>query len=120
MPDDPNPTAIERDATEATKAAATGPWAGTMSEGNGAPTPGELGRNIDLLRADVSALRGELRDLARDLADVPSTVRRHEIVLTTRATQRSSATWQALFLVLGFLGSIAVGVVLALSFGGKA
>jgi len=93
-----------------------------VSEGNGTPTLGELGRNIDSLRADVRAIDAKVdryANLAVDqrLGDVDRRLTSIERVMTTGATQRSSATWQGLFLVLGVLGSLAVGVLMAVLFG---
>ncbi len=78
---------------------------------------GELGRNIDALSRQVDKLDAKVDALA----DLPSRVKSIERKMDTGATQRSSATWQALFLVLGVLGSMAVGVVMAVLFasGGK-
>ncbi len=85
-----------------------------MTDINGGPTMGELGRNIDSLSRQVDRLDGKVDALA----DLPSRVQSIERKMDTGATQRSAATWQGLYLFLAVLGSIASGVVAALIIGG--
>ena len=80
-----------------------------MTEGNGSPTSYELGRRLDDLKEDIRALRQEVRLLA----DIPSRMATLERKADTGANQRSAATWQALFLVLGILGGVASGILIS-------
>lgn len=87
-------------------------------EGNGSPTLGELGRRIDDLTHRVGLLDSKLdryadMSVSVRLNDIDRRLDAIERVMTTGANQRSSATWQALFLVLGIIASVAAGVVLS-------
>lgn len=87
-------------------------------EGNGAPTLGEVGRRLDDLSMRVSNLDGKIERYA-DMAvgarlnDIDRRLSAIERVITTGANQRSSATWQALFLVLGMILSMVGGIALS-------
>lgn len=91
-------------------------------EANGSPTLGELGRRIDGLGHDLNNLGSKVERYASiaveaQLGEIQRRLRDLEDTLRAGSTQRSSATWQALFLVLGILGTAAISVVLALTFG---
>jgi tetrahydromethanopterin S-methyltransferase subunit G len=80
-------------------------------EGVSGPTLGELSRRIDDLSRRVSqlldmAVGARLNEIDRRLDSI-------ERIMTTGANQRSSATWQALFLVLGMIASMVGGIALS-------
>ena len=93
-----------------------------MADGNG-PTMGEVGRRLDHMDARFSLLDSKIERYANLAVDarLGEFDRRLGTVEATQrmgATQRSSATWQILFVGLGLLGTMAVGVIMALVFGG--
>jgi len=112
----PDPTAIEADAAEATADSDAAYDSAEMVEGNGSPTLGELGRNIDALgrrfdgldakvdRIASSGIETRLDEVNRRLGNLERTGR-------DGANRNSSNAWQVLFLVLGGLIALAVGAV---------
>ncbi len=94
-----------------------------MSETNGAPTVGELTRRLDsvdrlLTQIDAKMERYASVAVETRLNDIDRRIGTIERTQTSGQTTRTNATWQALFLVLGVLGSMAVGVGVALLIGG--
>lgn len=92
----------------------------TVTEGNGAPTLGEVGRRIDDLSRRVGLLDSKIEryaDMAvgARLGEIDRRLSDIERIMSTGANQRSSATWQALFLILGMLASVASGVGIAMA-----
>ncbi|MCA1571945.1 MAG: hypothetical protein LC798_16865 [Chloroflexi bacterium] len=77
-----------------------------------------MGRRIDVLARRVELVDGKIDrfgDMAvgARLGDIDRRLDAIERVMTTGANQRSSATWQALFLVLGMIASMAGGIALS-------
>jgi hypothetical protein len=89
-----------------------------MAEGNGGPTLGEVSRRINELSQRVGQLDSKIEryaDMAvgARLSDIDRRLEVIERTMTTGANQRSSATWQALFLVLSMIASMAGGIALS-------